>query len=655
MIDKFSHGFINSVYEFNDYTLNELICKLAQKMDEVITQSNESFNLLEWLKGQGLSDEVIKILEEWKENGTFNNIINKNLFNELNNAINEVNTHLDNRINEVNTQLDEKVNVNDLETTNKRIDNLIIHNGEGSTNNAEVIDGRTGIDGTSYALIGDNIRATSNNVYSFISGIFDFKNKTLTNLLNKNNVTSGKMIDANGNEVTQNGCSYTNDYLFLKAGESITLNFATYFTIVRYTTNKSFVANIVVNNEELPYVYTADSDMYLRFNIYNDKKDSAMVVKGKVIPNKYICYGERLPYPTDKTFANYQNIFKILNDNYKTNLLNKNNMTSGKILDSNGLETEYTTGSFTNDYLLIAKGESIILNFSTYLTIPCYDLNKKFKTNIIITDEEIPYVFTADSDMYLRFNVYSKDIDKAMIFKGNKLPDKYITYGNYVNLNENTNNRFKNVLSGNYLFVGDSICYGAGATGGYAKLIADKNTNMTYKNIGVSGATICRRNQGDGGTSILNKVEEEIALNTSYNHIILEGGVNDLWNQNTWALGTYDEYNRTSSLNEKTICGAFESLIRKCKNKWDNAFIYYLIPHSIDRENTKIGFDTLKSIAKKYNVIVIDLRELSGMDTEIDSVKNSYTSNSDGVHPNENGYDRFYVNPIINILNNYQH
>ena len=40
MIDKFSCNFINSVYHFNDYTLNELICKLAQKMDEVITQSN---------------------------------------------------------------------------------------------------------------------------------------------------------------------------------------------------------------------------------------------------------------------------------------------------------------------------------------------------------------------------------------------------------------------------------------------------------------------------------------------------------------------------------------------------------------------------------------------------------------------------------------
>ena len=101
MIDKFSHGFINSVYHFNDYTLNELICKLAQKMNEVITQSNESFNYLEWLKGQGLSDEVIKKLLEWKEDGTLENIINQNVFNELDNKIDEINSQLD-TINNVN-------------------------------------------------------------------------------------------------------------------------------------------------------------------------------------------------------------------------------------------------------------------------------------------------------------------------------------------------------------------------------------------------------------------------------------------------------------------------------------------------------------------------------------------------------------------------
>ena len=94
MIDKFSCNFINSVYDFNDYTLNELICKLAQKMDEVIYQSNESFSYLDWLKSQGLSDEVINVLTEWKDNGTLEVIINGHVFNELSNSINEINNSI---------------------------------------------------------------------------------------------------------------------------------------------------------------------------------------------------------------------------------------------------------------------------------------------------------------------------------------------------------------------------------------------------------------------------------------------------------------------------------------------------------------------------------------------------------------------------------
>ena len=96
MIDKLPYGFINSVYGFNDYTLNELICKIAQKMDEVITQANESFNYLDWLKGQGLSDEVIKIMLEWKENGTLETLINDVLFQNIQNDIGAINSQLDN-------------------------------------------------------------------------------------------------------------------------------------------------------------------------------------------------------------------------------------------------------------------------------------------------------------------------------------------------------------------------------------------------------------------------------------------------------------------------------------------------------------------------------------------------------------------------------
>ena len=96
MIDKLPYGFLNSVYGFNDYTLNELICKLAQKMDEVITQSNESFNYLDWLKNEGLPDELKDIMNTMLEDGTLENLINQNIFNDLNNKINETNTQLNN-------------------------------------------------------------------------------------------------------------------------------------------------------------------------------------------------------------------------------------------------------------------------------------------------------------------------------------------------------------------------------------------------------------------------------------------------------------------------------------------------------------------------------------------------------------------------------
>ena len=121
MIDKFSHGFIKSVYDFNDFTFNELICKLAQKMDEVITQSNESFNYLDWLKDQGLSDEVIKIMLEWKENGTLESLINDVLLQNIQNDINNIRTET----NTFKTETNETINTFKTEI-NSQLDNIAV-------------------------------------------------------------------------------------------------------------------------------------------------------------------------------------------------------------------------------------------------------------------------------------------------------------------------------------------------------------------------------------------------------------------------------------------------------------------------------------------------------------------------------------------------
>ena len=718
MIDKLTnnpvHTYASSVYDYNELSLQELLSKFFNKINECVELSNKSFSFLEWLKSEGVPTEVIKEINLMYSDGRLTELINglssdvkgevlkvKEILDQFIIETNQFKTTTNQSMTSITNQLGYKASITQLETERKRIDehqkeyeqyramtnqlinsansqietlenqkaekkdisslenridNLIIHSGEGTQNNSEVVDSRSNI--VSYATLGTNIRTTTNNIYSLIKNVFDLKKEMITNLLDKSNMTDGKLINASGVESTQAGCSFTNDYLFLKSGESITINFSTYYTIAKYNTSKVFTGNTIVNNENLPYTLTANEDMYLRFNIYTAKKDTAMVVKGSVLPSKYIGYGEKMFNPTDITFNEVEKIAKVIDGNFYSNLLNKLNMTDGKLINASGNESVQEGCSFTNDYLLIKKGESITLNFATYITILCYDLNKKFKTNIKVNNEDLPFTYVATEDLYLRFNVYTGKKDTAMVVKGSALPSSYIPYNQYV-IKDVTFNKFYDVLSGKYLFVGDSICYGSGASekGGYAKLIANLNPKMTYKNIGVGGATLCRRTVTNPGTSILNKIEEEIALNSSYNHIVLEGGLNDLWNQATWQLGTYDEYDRTSVLNELTICGAFESLIRKCKAKWSDSFIYYVIPHSIDVRNTKLGFDTLKAICRKYNVIVIDLRVLSGQDVAVDYVKQTYTLTDgigDGVHNNDLGYTKFYIKPIINILSNYQ-
>ena len=122
MINKFSHGFINSVYDFNDFTLNELICKLAQKMDEVITQANESFNYLDWLKGQGLSDEVIKLMLEWKEDGTLEALINDVLLKDMQNELDNMQNDLDNMQNDLdNIQNDIQNDLDNIKTNHLNV------------------------------------------------------------------------------------------------------------------------------------------------------------------------------------------------------------------------------------------------------------------------------------------------------------------------------------------------------------------------------------------------------------------------------------------------------------------------------------------------------------------------------------------------------
>ena len=105
MIDKFMHGFLNRVYGYDDYTQLEINSKLIQKIDEVIDECNNAFEFVDWLKEQGVPDEVQNILNTWKEDGTLESLSIKKeidkLRNEINNNITELSNSIDTKINEL--------------------------------------------------------------------------------------------------------------------------------------------------------------------------------------------------------------------------------------------------------------------------------------------------------------------------------------------------------------------------------------------------------------------------------------------------------------------------------------------------------------------------------------------------------------------------
>ena len=118
MIDKFIYGFLDRVYGADDYTQQEINSKLIQKIDEVIENCNSAIEFLDWLKEQGVPDEVQNILFTWKEDGTVKNLLG-NLIEELKEEVEEVNAKLTEKVEETNAKL-----TNDNETIKTQLNTI---------------------------------------------------------------------------------------------------------------------------------------------------------------------------------------------------------------------------------------------------------------------------------------------------------------------------------------------------------------------------------------------------------------------------------------------------------------------------------------------------------------------------------------------------
>ena len=228
------------------------------------------------------------------------------------------------------------------------------------------------------------------------------------------------------------------------------------------------------------------------------------------------------------------------------------------------------------------------------------------------------------------------------------------------NLNTNTNS-VANPLWGKVIALnGDSICAGTVNGGGYGVIIANRN-NMTYQNVAVGGGTITAETyQLPENYPNLTEprarhwVSRTISkMRNDADYIILEGGINDYWNK--VPLGEITP-NYNSSLDDTTFCGAFESMLKQAILKWQGKKIGFIIVHKINNTYYPYGNSTpgkfelyrekMIEICNKWSIPYLDLFNCSGLNVNIQEIKQKYTTNGDGTHPNADGYEKFYVPKI---------
>lgn len=204
---------------------------------------------------------------------------------------------------------------------------------------------------------------------------------------------------------------------------------------------------------------------------------------------------------------------------------------------------------------------------------------------------------------------------------------------------------------------GDSICYGAGYRGGYAKLIAEK-VGGTYDNQAVGGARLVTK----GSNSWHSVVDNLPDLPMDADLYCFNGGINDYWTPST--LGTYDYTSFNGELDTTTVCGALETIFRYCLNKFVGKPVCFVITHKIQNtaykdnangDSFKDYHDAMVGICEKYSIPYYDAFSESGLNGWNSKQSKAFLTGSadgtpDGCHPNEEGYKRYYVPQLVQLF-----
>ena len=355
-------------------------------------------------------------------------------------------------------------------------------------------------------------------------------------------------------------------------------------------------------------------------------------------------------------------------------------------IGTDGNVTGGTSGNTytTTHYIQVNKNDYVYVNMSRKIAL--YYQDKSFYT--MLNDSNISdYSFQSPLNGYIKISFNTSRINDLVVgIQSTPFISPYPTIndiGSYgwqlvedikphtgsVGLEE-LNDDVKSKLSGYtvsnkvILNLGDSIAAGDGNNyRSYAHIISEK-FDWTLHSYARGGATIGTRSSVTGHLNILNQVESAISDNINPDFIFLNGGTNDI-NNNAVDLGimlgngVYD----ISGCDSSTFCGALELIFYKLRTAYPSAKIIFIRVHKMNTRNInkQIEYgDKAQQICDKWSIPVVDIFNRGGLNTFLPCMY-QYTNptttapNGDRTHPNQEGYERFYV-PLIEqicLINNH--
>ena len=431
------------------------------------------------------------------------------------------------------------------------------------------------------------------------------------------------------------------------------------------------VGNATRDDDNNTATFVAPSDGYITFN--TRKNQNSVVVFSKTVD-----YATNLPYKLENNTLSValekttgmMGYDRLIYYKASDNLFNKNsiNIISGKYISATGL-LENSAYSISHP-IYFRAGDIVRYPFAegignNYRYARC-TIDGEFIENALETVDDGIATATITTSGYYYFNLGNHGYSDFMIVKNMAYPAEYIAYKSeldnvqipYLDKALEDMPLTTSPIYGKKIgLTGDSICAGAGYNGGYGKLLHD-NYAMTVNNIAVGGGTIT---SGTTYASTGNNrfwINESItALDSDSDYVIIEGGVNDS-SLNVELGAITNGYN--DALDTTTYYGAFENMCKQLITRFAGKKYAYLAVHQmtnnyrVTNNQATSYYWASKKCCEKWGIPFIDVNAeapafglFNSSMGDLYTLRQTYTKDGDGWHPNEEGYKKYYLDKIV--------